>query len=760
MKQLPSSNRLTQENGDIDFTRTLGILIDHKWVIISITSLFAIIGVIYALLATPIYQADALVQIEDDQQNVNPLNEVTSLLGKEPPSESEIEIIRSRMVLGRAVDILNLDLVVEPKQVPLVGGFLNRHGVERPTFVTDWNHAKVASLPVVSGMLDWLGVDTSEFSFDWGYIWAGETIDVKAMPVSDEYLDKAFTLQVLDSQRYRLIHDELPIGEGQVGVDEEFLNGNVGLTVAEINAPPGATFELMHLRRLRAINNLRESLVITERGQETGILSWMLTGADSEQAMTTLSTVADIYVAQNIQRQSEEARKSLDFLDSQVPAVHDELRAAEDKLNTYRTERDSVDLSMETSSILERMVNLESQLNELQFAEAEISRRFTPSHPTYAALLEKKSQLNKEKANLESKVNSLPQTQQEILRMQRDVEVNQEIYVALRNKVQEMQIAEASTVGNVRILDMAEVYPEPVAPGKKFIVLVATMLGGMVSVGGVLLHAAFNRGIETPDELEHLDMPVYATVPLSEDQQKLNRFIRRENGRNDTITAGLLAKRNPTDVSVEALRGLRTSLHFAMLDSADNRILVTGPSPGIGKSFVTVNLAAVCAQAGQRVLIIDGDMRKGHLHSVFGTRPDGGLSDILSDRQPVQDMIRTADGMDYLHYIARGAAPPNPAELLDTARFTELLEFVDQHYDLVIIDSPPILAVTDAAIIGKHVSTTLLVARFQLNSVKEIDLARRRLETAGVKVKGAILNAMERKAATAYGYGYYNYAYK
>ncbi|SFH35994.1 polysaccharide biosynthesis tyrosine autokinase [Modicisalibacter xianhensis] len=760
MKQLPSSNRLTQENGDIDFTRTLGILIDHKWVIISITSLFAIIGVIYALLATPIYQADALVQIEDDQQNVNPLNEVTSLLGKEPPSESEIEIIRSRMVLGRAVDILNLDLVVEPKQVPLVGGFLNRHGVERPTFVTDWNHAKVASLPVVSGMLDWLGVELPEFSFDWGYIWAGESIDVKAMPVSDEYLDKAFTLQVLDSQRYRLIHDELPVGEGRVGVDEEFLNGNVGLTVAEINAPPGATFEVMHLRRLRAINNLRESLVITERGQETGILSWMLTGADSEQAMTTLSTVADIYVAQNIQRQSEEARKSLDFLDSQVPAVHDELRAAEDKLNTYRTERDSVDLSMETSSILERMVNLESQLNELQFAEAEISRRFTPSHPTYAALLEKKSQLNKEKANLESKVNSLPQTQQEILRMQRDVEVNQEIYVALRNKVQEMQIAEASTVGNVRILDMAEVYPEPVAPGKKFIVLVATMLGGMVSVGGVLLHAALNRGIETPDELEHLDMPVYATVPLSEDQQKLNRFIRRENGRNDTITAGLLAKRNPTDVSVEALRGLRTSLHFAMLDSADNRILVTGPSPGIGKSFVTVNLAAVCAQAGQRVLIIDGDMRKGHLHSVFGTRPDGGLSDILSDRQPVQDMIRIADGMDYLHYIARGAAPPNPAELLDTPRFTELLEFVDQHYDLVIIDSPPILAVTDAAIIGKHVSTTLLVARFQINSVKEIDLARRRLETAGVKVKGAILNAMERKAATAYGYGYYNYAYK
>ncbi|GHB05446.1 polysaccharide biosynthesis tyrosine autokinase [Modicisalibacter luteus] len=759
MRQNISSNHMTQGNGDIDFARMFGILIDHKWVIISVTSAFALIGVLYTLLSTPIYQADALVQIEDDQK-MNPLNEVTNLLGKEPPSESEIEIIRSRMVLGRAVDILNLDLLVKPKQVPLVGDFLNRKGIERPTFVTEWNHTKVASLPVVSGFLDWLGVEMPAFSLDWGHVWAGESIDVKAMPVADKYLDTTFTLEVIDDQRYSLIYQEQRLGEGRVGTDSEFLNGDVSVTVAAINAPPGATFELTHLRRLKAINNLRYNLAITERGQETGILNWTLTGPDSERAGTTLSTIADIYIAQNIQRQSEEARKSLDFLDSQVPAVHDELRAAEDKLNLYRAERDSIDLTIETSSILERMVNLESQLNELEFAEAEISRRFTPSHPTYAALLEKKSQLNKEMVNLESKVNSLPQTQQEILRMQRDVEVNQEIYVALRNKVQEMQIAEASTVGNVRVLDMAEVLPEPVAPAKQLIVLVATMLGGMVSVGGVLLHAALNRGIETPDELEQLDMPVYATVPLSEEQQKLNRFIRRESGRNDTITAGLLAKRNPADVSVEALRGLRTSLHFAMLDSSDSRILVTGPSPGIGKSFVTVNLAAVCAQAGQRVLIIDGDMRKGHLHSVFGTRPDGGLSDILSDRQSAVDMIRVAEGMDYLHYIARGAAPPNPAELLNTSRLTELLEFVDQHYDLVIIDSPPVLAVTDAAIIGKHVSTTLLVARFQLNSVKEIELARRRLETAGVNVKGAILNAMERKAATAYGYGYYNYAYK
>lgn len=746
MSQNQNITRANHDTDEIDLGRLYGVLIDHKWTIATITAIFAFAGASYALLSNPVYRADALVQVENASAT-NPLSDVTSLLGQEPPSGSEIEIIRSRMVLGRAVDILNLDLQVEPARLPIIGDFLNRMGVERPD-------------AAIVGFLDRIGMDQPDLaSSTWKYTWANESIDVESMPVADAYLNETFTVKVRDAQRYVLSYEGKVIGEGQSGVSADFLDGDVSLTVNAINAPAGATYELTHVPRLKAINDLRRNLTITEQGQKTGILNWWLTGPDPELAERSLATVADIYVSQNIQRQSQEARNSLDFLDGQVPAVRDELRLAEDSLNSYRTKRDSVDLSMETQSILERLVNLESQLNELEFSEAEISRRFTPSHPTYAALLEKKRQLQSEREKLEGKIKDLPETQQEVLRLQRDVSVNQEIYVQLRNKVQEMQIAEASTVGNVRVLDEAKVLPDPVKPHKKLIVILSTLFGGMLAVGLVLLRAAFSRGVETPEQIEQLGLPVYATVPLSEEQSKLNRRVKRANGRAHSIATGLLAERNPADTSVEALRGLRTSLHFAMLEGNYNRLMITGPSPGIGKSFICVNLATVCAQAGQRVLIIDGDMRKGHIHSVFGETSEGGLSEVLAGRLLLEDSVRPVESVENLHYLSRGVAPPNPSELLVTSAFKALLEEASARYDLVIVDSPPVLAVTDATIIGKNVGTSLMVARFQLNPPKEIKLAMRRLETGGVIVKGAVLNAMERKAATAYGYGYYNYSY-
>ncbi|UYG06071.1 polysaccharide biosynthesis tyrosine autokinase [Halomonas sp. M4R1S46] len=716
---------------EIDLGRLFGLLLDYKWWIAGTTLVFALIGVTYALLATPVYRAEALVQVEEDSPGMNPLDDVTSMLGGEPPSQVEIEIIRSRMVLGDAVNLLNLDIVVAPQRLPLIGDFLVRHGIERPGFADGWAST-----------------------------WAGEEIAISEMPVTDAWRGEPLELEVLEGDRYRLFHDGESLGEGQAGQLESFENGEVSLRVTELAAAPGARFEITHVKHMTAFLDLRSQLGINEQGQETGILNWSMTGPQPEALQKTLNTVADIYVSQNVRRQSEEARKSLEFLDEQVPKVRGDLRAAENRLNAYRTDQDSVDLSLETQAVLERLVSLESQLNELEFTETEISRNFTPSHPTYAALLDKKQQLERERAKLNEQIDGLPATQQEILRLQRDVEVSQEIYVQLLNKVQEMEIAEASTVGNVRILDQAATLPEPVKPNKPLIVVVATLLGGMLAVGGVLLRAAFHRGVEAPEQIQETGLSVYATVPLSEEQGKLvKRIKRRKDGHGNAVATAVLAERAPADTSVEALRGLRTSLHFAMLEAGNKRLMITGPSPGIGKSFITVNLGAVCAQAGQRVLVVDADMRRGHIHHAFGHPSEGGLSDLLSGKSSPEAQIRSTS-MDGLDYVARGTAPPNPSELLMGERFTAFIEAAEARYDLVIIDTPPVLAVTDASVVGAQCGTTLMVARFQLNPAKEITIARERLENAGVTVKGAILNAMERKAATSYGYGYYNYSYK
>ncbi|MDS1829073.1 polysaccharide biosynthesis tyrosine autokinase, partial [Vibrio vulnificus] len=287
------------------------------------------------------------------------------------------------------------------------------------------------------------------------------------------------------------------------------------------------------------------------------------------------------------------------------------------------------------------------------------------------------------------------------------------------------------------------------------IVVLATLLGGMLSVALVLVKAALHRGVENPDEIEQIGLSVYASVPKSNLQLELaNKLARKK--RNTDLT--LLAESNPADLSIEALRGLRTSLHFAMMEAKNNVLMISGPAPGIGKSFVSTNFAAVAAKTGQKVLLIDADMRKGYLQQCFGLNWENGLSDLLSGKVTRDVAVQSAK-VENLDIITRGQVPPNPSELLMHPRFKELVDWASENYDLVIIDTPPVLAVTDPSIVGAIAGTTLMVARFGQNTVKEIDVARSRFEQAGIEVKGVILNAIEKKASSSYGYGYYNYSY-
>ncbi|HCQ8936762.1 TPA: polysaccharide biosynthesis tyrosine autokinase, partial [Klebsiella pneumoniae] len=456
------------------------------------------------------------------------------------------------------------------------------------------------------------------------------------------------------------------------------------------------------------------------------------------------------------ERKSEEAAKSLNFLDRKIPDVKNELNAAENKLNYYRQQNSSVDLTMEAKSLLDTMVQLDAQINQLTFSEAEVSKLYTKEHPTYRALLEKRKTLEEEKNNLKKKINNLPETQQEVLRLTRDVQVGQDVYLQLLNKEQELSITKASTVGNVRIIDNAVTQPDPIKPKKLLVIVVLTVFGTMLSLMYVIVKVAFHKGVQSAEQLEENGLNVYASIPLSDWQLKnVNNSRKKDKKKFD-----VLIKENGADLAIEAIRGLRTRLYFAMLEAKNNILMISGPSPEIGKTFVSTNLAGVVAQAGQKVLLIDADMRRGYMHHYFGCLPNNGLSEILTGRVDYEKAVVHTDiaGLDY---IGRGEIPPNPAELLMGSRIEKFLEWASGKYDLVLVDTPPILAVTDAAIIGRHVGTTLLVARFEKNTVKEIDVAKNRLEHSGVIVKGVILNAVTRKASNKYGeYAYYEYEYK
>ncbi|HCG9750535.1 TPA: polysaccharide biosynthesis tyrosine autokinase, partial [Vibrio parahaemolyticus] len=546
--------------------------------------------------------------------------------------------------------------------------------------------------------------------------------------------------------------------EGRVG---ELLEKNgYQFLATELVAQTGDSFTVSKISKLDAINKLQENLSISERGKQTGIISLSFSGEDRTKIQAILNDISQNYFLQNVQRNSAEAEQSLEFLKGHLPDIKTKLTASEDVLNRFRQENESIDLGLEAQSTLKVMVELEAQLNELTFKESEISQRFTQDHPAYKSLLDKRQTLLKEKERLNKQVQKLPKTQREVLRMTRDVEVNQQIYIQLLNKVQELNIIKAGTVGNVRILDSAQSFSKPIKPKKALIVVLATLLGGMAGVAFVLIRAAFHRGVETPDQIEQMGIPVYASVPKSIQQLEFASKLKRNKskGNNELV---LLAEANPADLSIEALRSLRTSLHFAMMEAKNNVLMISGPAPSIGKTFVSTNFAAVAAKTGQKVLLIDADMRKGYLQQCFGLRWDNGLSEYLSGKVAPSNIIKSTS-IDNLNVVTRGQVPPNPSELLMHPRFKSFIDDMSAEYDLVIIDTPPVLAVTDPSIVGALAGTTLMVARFDQTTLKEIEVARGRFEQSGVEVKGVILNAVEKKASNSYGYGYgyYNYAYK
>ncbi len=712
-------NRSSVDNSsdEIDLGKLLGILLDAKWIILVTTFLFAVGGVAVALLSTPIYKADALLQIEEKSKGgIGSLvgGDMGELFSQESSATTEIEIIKSRMILGDTVDKFNLTTVAEPKYLPVIGKGLAR----------------------IAGKVN--------------------QIEISRYTVPEYAQEMKHTLVVLDAEKktYQLVRsDEQVVLQGVAG--ELAKNDGYELFVTELRSHDEQEFTIGQRSRLEAIEWLKQNLEISERGKQTGILQLSFEGENRNQISEILNHISQTYFLQNVERNSAEAEKSLTFLKGHLPDIKNSLTTAEDTLNRFRQDNESIDLGLEAKSTLDVMVKLEAQLNELTFKESEISQRFTKDHPAYRSLLDKRETLLKERERLNQQVQKLPKTQREVLRMTRDVEVNQQIYIQLLNKVQELSIIKAGTVGNVRILDEAQSYAKPVKPKKPLIVVLATLLGGMLSVALVLVKAALHRGVENPDEIEQIGLSVYASVPKSNLQLELaNKLARKK--RNTDLT--LLAESNPADLSIEALRGLRTSLHFAMMEAKNNVLMISGPAPGIGKSFVSTNFAAVAAKTGQKVLLIDADMRKGYLQQCFGLNWENGLSDLLSGKVTRDVAVQSAK-VENLDIITRGQVPPNPSELLMHPRFKELVDWASEHYDLVIIDTPPVLAVTDPSIVGAIAGTTLMVARFGQNTVKEIDVARNRFEQAGIEVKGVILNAIEKKASSSYGYGYYNYSY-
>ncbi|AXO19353.1 tyrosine protein kinase [Providencia stuartii] len=658
------------------------------------TLFFIVIGAAYSFLATPIYQANATLQYDKMSQVslLDQMSDVMPFANSNSQADSEIEVIKSRMVLGKTVADLNLDTQVAP------AGFFDR-------------------------------------------LWGDKaSVAISLYSLPEHLIGEPAIVTYLGENRYALHIDNQTV-EGKVG--ELLKQDEISLLVSSINAEVGQEFTLSKDARYSTIENLRNTLTIAEVGKGTGIINLAIKGADKAENVQILNSIIQNYVDQNTERKKEVTNNTLLFLDEYLPKVKTKLDNYENQLNAFRKKNESIDLSLEAKSALDSALQVEEKLNELTFKEVEIQQLYTRNHPAYQSLLDKRQQLLREKEKISKNIQKLPNTQQQIVRLTRDVESEQAIYNQLVAKQQELSVLNSGITADVRIIDSAESQPNAVAPKKALIMVLATILGFIVGCAYVIAREFFNNKIKGTEDIDALGVNVYATIPFSTHEKKL-------------IAAGNkrpLALENPADTAVEAIRSLRTSVYFSVMNQGNNLVMISSASPGIGKSFVTSNMAVVLANAGKKVLLIDTDLRKGRIHKAFGLSNKAGLSEYLAQQDITQPTIHRGV-IENLDVICRGKNVTHSSELLMGERFKHLLDTMKGQYDIVVIDTAPILAITDSAIIGKYVGTSLLIAYYGVNTVKDIELSLKRFKQNDIEITGVILNGIDAKSDD------YNYVYE
>ncbi|ANF82909.1 tyrosine protein kinase [Acinetobacter sp. NCu2D-2] len=716
----------TQTEDTIDLKELFFSLI-AQWKLIALCIILSLIAALLYLRTTPdTYSVNALVQVEENKgASAALLGDLSGMIDQKQPAQAEIEILKSRMVLGKAIQKLNLDVVIHSKENSLISRLFNPHD-----YRTDYSEHHV------------------QFHDDLKHF------DIRQFNIPQDYLNKELNLSfnqnqfsLIDPKTEQVVYKGLinqnpqTQGSWQVAIFTQDQISNQ-YTVQKRSLPA-------------AVEHLLQEFSVAEKGKLTGILGLNLQGEDKQHITRVLNEILVAYNQQNVERRSAETAQTLKFLDEQLPELKTKLDIAEREFNTFRQKYNTVDVTKESELYLSQSIALETQKTQLEQKVAEASAKYTSEHPIIQQMEAQLSAINTKITELNNTLKQLPDLQRRYLQLYREVEVQQQLYTSLLNSYQQLRIAKAGEIGNVRIVDTAVEPIKPIKPKKLIVLVLSLFVGGFLGILLALLRNMMRSGVKDATQIENeLELPVYATVPRSPIQESRIKNLKKKK------TIPLLAIKDSNDIAIESIRSIRTTIHFALNEAKNNIIAISGPSPEVGKSFITANLGAILAQGGKKVLIIDADMRRGYLHKYFNQSTTTGLSELLLGTVSKDEVIKKTQ-LDSLFFLARGKNPSNPSELLSSQKFKDLLDELSPHYDHILIDTPPTLAVTDGVIIAQYAGVNLLIVRHAKTQLKEIEITVNRFEQANVRVNGVILNDVEYRHGYGYGYGYnYTYGYK
>jgi len=715
-------------------------VIDDKYVVIAVFLVIFMLGLAKALLDIPVYRADALLQVQEKSSSIQALEAVNFFMEHNGSTSAEIEIAKSRKVLGSTIKALDLDVVAKPIYFPVFGEVMAR------SFQAKSLDGQIAQ--------PWLELEQ--------YAWGGEAIQVEVFEVPEYYSGKEFILIAKGQNEFSLFFSGQLLYEGMVGIPARITIADTGaeiaLTISQLRARAGTRFTLSKKLLITAINELNSNFSVVEKVRNTGILSLSFESPSPFLAAKVLNQLANVYIQENVEQKLKEAEKSLGFLDKQLPEIKSQLESAVTALNEFKAKHDSVDLNIETQNLLVSVVENKKDITLLQEKKDELRAKFTENYPSVIAIDKQIARLQAQMAANERKIEELPDIQKVVLRLTRDVEVNTVLYTTLLNNTQTLRVAKAGTSGNVRIIDEPIVPTQAVRPNRVLIVSLSAILGGILGIAAAFIRKILHRGIQAPLQIEtKLNIPVYAVIPHSE-TQATNGNKKNKDGKQAVEAAFVLALKYKEDSAIESLRTLRTSLHFALFEAKNNAIMITGPNSRSGSTFVAINLAIVLADAGKRILLIDGDLRKGAIHMRLGEQFEKGLSELIAGSVTFEQAVRRIDQAN-IDFLPTGLIPPNPSELLLHERCGQLIETLAGQYDHIIVDAPPVLTVTDTSIIGRIAGVTLLVVKAGRDSLHDLEACEKRLALPGVKIKGVVFNDVP-KTAAKHGDGYIKYEYR
>lgn len=734
----------SQSDSDIDLMALLLALLKGWKTILSVALLGLLLGVTYSRYVQPTYQTDALLQIDDKSKSISALGtNISELVGTESsPADTERELIKSRMVLGPVVEKLHLDIKLSNPKISSVDRILQgkvptQTSTENGVFLKTKNgQAQIADFTVP---LVYLNKPFTLTKTATGFT-LSHTINEELI----EYPGNIGTLTTIDTPegKIKLTVNALPSGDHEIGI-------------TKVSMP-------------NAINALNNRLSVAESGQKTGILNLTLTGDDQEQISRILTRIIGSYVAQNLARGSQQTTTTIKFMESQIPQLKQKLEQSELAFNKFRKEYGTIDVTQEAGILINESAAIEKQVSELNLKKAELLTYYTEEHPLVIQINDQLSSLNERRSQIKSNISRLPEMQREFLQLSQDTEINREIYLTMLKNYQQLQIARAGEIGYIRVVDMPINTYRAIAPKKLQIWVIASVLGTLLGSLLVLIKSLLRSTVKDPERLEtKTGVPVIATIPRSKTSFNLSK--KKDSHRR------LLAMIEHDGLSYEGIKSLRTSLMFAMpktsriasifgnmdpaLSAKQGKVIViSGEAPNIGKSFISSNLAETFSQLNKKVLIIDADMRRGELHKIFTVNQNNGLGDYLTeDNAGLNDYIHPTS-FEFIDFMPRGKHPYNPASLLSTDKFSKMLLDLVSIYDYIIIDTPPVLAVSDAIITAQYADKVLMVTRYNSSIEGQLAYAVKQMQKSNIIVDGIVLNDVVRGITDKYSY-HYSYAY-